>query len=125
QNLEAMYAHVPGLRVGVPATAQDAYSMLLAAVKCDDPTLVIENRGLYYGAAQMVEVDGAIEKAQGAKIAREGTDVTIVTWGAMLSRALDAAQELAEKHGISAEVINARWIAPFDWEALDTSIRKT
>ncbi|TEA79980.1 alpha-ketoacid dehydrogenase subunit beta [Allopusillimonas ginsengisoli] len=125
QNLEAFYAHVPGLRVGLPATAQDAYSMTLAAVKCDDPTLVIENRGLYYGEAQAVEIDGDIEAAQGAHIARPGKDVTIVTWGAMLSQALAAAETLAEKHDISAEVINARWVAPFDWKTLDESVSKT
>ncbi len=124
QNLEAFYAHVPGLRVGLPATAQDAYSMTLAAVKCDDPTLVIENRGLYYGAAQSVELDGEIEAAQGARIARAGKDITIVTWGSMLSQALAAAEQLAEQ-GISAEVINARWVAPFDWETLDESVAKT
>lgn len=125
QNLEAMYAHVPGLRVGLPATPQDAYSMLLAAVKSDDPTLVIENRGLYFGAAEAVEVDGAIEAAEGARIAREGTDLTLVTWGAMLERAVNAANELEQNHGISVEVINARWVAPFDWDTLNQSVAKT
>lgn len=124
QNLEAMYAHVPGLRVGVPATAQDAYSMLLAAIRCDDPTLVIENRGLYHAGDQTVDVDGPIEKVGGAFVPRQGKDVTIVTWGAMLAQALDAAQQL-EAQGVSAEVINARWIAPFDWETLLASVRKT
>ncbi|MYN13301.1 acetoin dehydrogenase [Pusillimonas sp. TS35] len=125
QNLEAFYAHVPGLRVGIPATAQDAYSMTLAAIKSDDPTLVIENRGLYHGASQTVEIDGDIEAAEGARIAREGSDITIVTWGAMLGQALAAAEELAATHGISAEVVNARWVAPFDWQALDKSVAKT
>lgn len=125
QNLEAFYTHVPGLRVGIPATAQDAYSMTLAAIKCDDPTLVIENRGLYYGSTQTIEIDGEIEAAQGAAIAREGSDITIVTWGAMLAQAMDAAEQLASAHGISAEVINARWLAPFDWKALHESVSKT
>lgn len=124
QNLEAMFAHVPGLRVGVPATAQDAYSMLLAAIRCDDPTLVIENRGLYHAGDQAVEVDGPIEDVGGARIARQGSDITIVTWGAMLAQVLDAAQQL-DGQGVSAEVINARWIAPFDWETLLASVRKT
>lgn len=125
QCLEAFYAHVPGLRVGLPATAQDAYTMTLAAIKCNDPTLVIENRGLYYGAAESVELDGDIEAAQGALVARAGKDITIVTWGSMLSQVLAAAEELDEQHGISAEVINARWVAPFDWKTLDESIAKT
>ncbi len=124
QNLEALFAHVPGLRVGIPATAQDAYSMLLAAIQCDDPTLVIEHRGMYHTAEQSVVVDGPIETAQGALVARAGTDVTIVSWGSMLARVLEAADVLAGK-GVSVEVINARWIAPFDWECLLTSVRRT
>ena len=125
QNLEALYAHIPGLRVGLPATAQDAYSMLLAAIKSNDPALIIENRGLYYGSAQPVEIEGEIESAQGAKIVREGKDVTILSWSAMLQQAEAAAQDLAQNHGISAEVINARWVAPFDWGTLNNSVRKT
>ena len=124
QNLAAMDAHVPGLRVGVPATAQDAYSMLLAAIRCDDPTLVIENRGLYHGDEQAVQIDGPIEDVGGAHVAHAGKDITIVTWGAILAQTLDAAKEL-ERQGISVEVINARWIAPFDWESLFASVRKT
>lgn len=124
QNLEAMYAHVPGLRVAIPATAQDAYSMLLAAIHSDDPTLIIENRALYHGEAQNVVIDGPVEPAEGAHVAREGRHLTIVTWGAMLHQALDAA-ELLLAEGIEAEVINARWIAPFDWATLMRSVRRT
>jgi len=124
QNLEAMFAHVPGLRVGLPATPQDAYSMLLAAIKCDDPTLVIENRGLYYGETAPVDLDADIEDASGARIARAGKDLTLVTWGSMLGQALQAAQMLADD-GIDVEVINARWVAPFDWETLNASVDKT
>ncbi|MCZ4314328.1 acetoin dehydrogenase [Comamonadaceae bacterium G21597-S1] len=124
QNLEALYAHIPGLRVGIPATAQDAYSMLLAAIRCDDPTLVIESRGLYHLDEQPVFLDGPIENAEGAHIVRDGSDVTIVTWGAMLAQALAAADELLV-HGVRAEVINARWIAPFDWATLFESVHRT
>ncbi|MEO7150321.1 MAG: transketolase C-terminal domain-containing protein [Burkholderiaceae bacterium] len=125
QNLEALYAHVPGLRVGIPTTAQDAYDMLLAAVRCDDPTLVIENRGLYHGAAEPVRIDGAIQPALGARIVRAGSDLTIVTWGAMLLRVLEAAARLKDESGVDVEVLDARWIAPFDWDTLYTSVRKT
>ncbi len=124
QNLEAIYAHIPGLRVGVPATAQDAYSMLLAAVRSDDPVMVIENRGMYHGAEQVVDVGGPIEDVGGARIAQEGKDVTIVSWGSMLFCALEAAALLAQQ-GVSAEVVNARWITPFDWETLFASVGKT
>ncbi|MDN8616872.1 alpha-ketoacid dehydrogenase subunit beta [Variovorax ginsengisoli] len=124
QNLEAMFAHVPGLRVGLPATAQDAYSMLLAAIRSDDPTLIIENRGLYHGDEQSVAIDGPIEAVGGAHVARAGSDLTIVSWGAMLGRALEAAA-LLEAQGVSVEVVNARWIAPFDWDTLLASVRRT
>ncbi len=124
QNLEALYAHVPGLRVGLAATAQDAYSMTLAAVACDDPTLVIENRGLYHGEKQKVTVGGAIPRIGGAEVMRAGGDVTILSWSAMLLQALSAADRLQEA-GVSAEVINARWLNPFDWDTLLASVRKT
>ena len=124
QNLEAFFAHVPGLRVGLAATAQDAYSMTLAAVSCNDPTLIIENRGLYHGEKQQVTVDGDIEPIGGARVARPGTDVTIVSWSAMLHQALAAAQAL-EAQGLSAEIIDARWLDPFDWDTLADSVRKT
>lgn len=124
QNLEALYAHVPGLRVGLAATAQDAYSMTLSAVRCDDPTLVIENRGLYHGDKQKVTMGGAIEPLGGAQVMRPGSDVTLLSWSAMLFQALAAADRLQEA-GVSAEVINARWLNPFDWDTLMASVRKT
>jgi len=124
QNLEALYAHIPGLRVGLAATAQDAYSMLLSAIHCDDPTLIIENRGLYHGEKQEVRVGGAIDPIGGATVMRPGTDLTILSWSAMLHQALAAAERLGER-GISAEVINARWLNPFDWDTLLASVRKT
>lgn len=124
QNLEALYAHIPGLRVGLAATAQDAYSMLLSAVRCDDPTLIIENRGLYHGEKKQVTIGGMIEPVGGAVIMRPGTDLTILSWSAMLHQAMAAAERLAEK-GIAAEVINARWLNPFDWATLFASVRKT
>jgi pyruvate/2-oxoglutarate/acetoin dehydrogenase E1 component len=125
QNLEALYAHIPGLYVGVPATPQDAYSMLLAAIHSDDPVLVIENRGLYYGEKVEIEVDAPIEDVGGARLAREGKDITIVTWGSMLDTVITAANDLEQAHGLDAEVVNARWITPFDWDLLEASVRKT
>jgi pyruvate/2-oxoglutarate/acetoin dehydrogenase E1 component len=124
QNLEALYTHIPGLRVGVPTTAQDAYSMLLAAAASEDPVLVIENRGLYHGAEQQLAVDGPVEPVGGARVRRNGRDITLLTWGAMQTRVMEAAESL-DKEGISAEVIDARWLNPFDWDALFSSVRKT
>lgn len=124
QNLEALYAHVPGLRVGLAATAQDAYSMTLSAVRCNDPTLIIENRSLYHGEKQKVTVGGAIAPIGGAQVMRQGNDVTLLSWSAMLFHALAAAERLQEQ-GVSAEVINARWLNPFDWDTLMASVRRT
>lgn len=124
QNLEALYTHIPGLRVGVPTTAQDAYSMLLAAAASDDPVLIIENRGLYHGSEQQLDVGGPVEAVGGARIRRPGKDITLLTWGAMQQRVLEAAAAL-EQDGISAEVIDARWLNPFDQDALDASVAKT
>lgn len=125
QNLEAMYAHVPGLRVGLPATPQDAHDMLLTGIACDDPALIIENRGLYHTLSAPVELGRQISHRFDAHIAREGQDLTIVTWGSMLHRAQAAAEALQAQHGLSAEVINARWVAPFDWDTLCRSVQKT
>lgn len=124
QNLEALYAHIPGIRIAMPGTVQDAYSLLVSAIACDDPVLVIENRGLYHGAPQSVVVDGPVEPIGKAQVLREGEQLTILSWGAMIHQALAAAATLQEQ-GISAEVIDARWIAPFDWACLWDSLRKT
>jgi acetoin:2,6-dichlorophenolindophenol oxidoreductase subunit beta len=124
QNLEALYTHVPGLVVGVPATPQDAYSMLVAAVYADDPVMVIENRSLYRTLEGDVKSGEMPEPCRGALIARPGTDLTIVTWGAMLHKALEAAEYLADE-GVQPEVINARWLLPFDLETTLASVSKT
>ena len=124
QSLEAFFAHVPGLRVCMPATAQDAHDLLMSAIQCDDPTIVIENRGLYFGPKQPVSLGGPVQPVGGAAVRREGSDVTIATWGAMLGRVLDAADQL-DADGVSAEVIDLRWIAPFDLPTVAESVRKT
>ncbi len=125
QNLEAMFAHVPGLRVGLPATVQDAYDMLLTGIACNDPSLIIENRGLYHTLTEPVTLNGPVQSSFDAHITRSGYDLTIVTWGSMLHRVHEAAHALQAEHGINAEVINARWLAPFDWPTLQQSVQKT
>ncbi len=124
QSLEAIFAHIPGLQVCMPATAQDAYDLLLSAVASDDPTLVIENRTLYHGAKTPVILDGAVQPIGTGVVRREGSDVTLVTWGAIQQRALDAAERL-EASGVSVEVIDLRWIRPVDIELVASSVRKT
>jgi pyruvate/2-oxoglutarate/acetoin dehydrogenase E1 component len=124
QNLEALFAHTPGLRIGMPATAQDAYDMLLTAVASDDPTLIIENRSLYFGQRTPVTLGGPIAPLGGARVARGGSDLTIVTWSAMLGRAMEAAEALAAE-GIDAEVIDLRWLNPLDTAAVAASVART
>lgn len=124
QNLEALLAHIPGLQVCIPAVAQDAYDLLLAAVASDDPTIVIENRTLYHGKKSDVVVGGEIPHVGEAVVRRKGDDVTVVTWGAMLHRVLDAAGRLADV-GINAEVVDLRWVRPCDLATVMDSVGST
>ncbi|MBB2742983.1 UNVERIFIED_ORG: pyruvate/2-oxoglutarate/acetoin dehydrogenase E1 component [Microbispora rosea subsp. rosea] len=124
QCLEALFLHVPGLRVCMPSTPQDAYDLLVTAVHCDDPVLVIENRSLYFGAKEEVTVGGPVQPMGGARVRRHGSDVTVVTWGAMTARVLDAADALAAD-GIEAEVLETPWLNPFDTEAVLASAGRT
>jgi pyruvate/2-oxoglutarate/acetoin dehydrogenase E1 component len=121
--VEAMLAHVPGLRIALPATPGDAYSLLLAAIANDDPVIVIEHRGLYSTKGD-VHLDAAIEEIGEARTLRPGTDVTLVALSRMVPEALRAADALAED-GVSVEVIDARWISPFDYEAVFASLERT
>jgi pyruvate/2-oxoglutarate/acetoin dehydrogenase E1 component len=81
QCLEAILAHIPGLQVGLPATVQDAYDMLVAAVYSDDPTIIIESRGLYRRFREEATLAGPVQSVGGARVRRPGSDVTLVTWG--------------------------------------------
>ncbi len=124
QSLEALLTHVPGIRVCLPATAQDAYDLLLAAIWCDDPVVVIENRNLYFAGRHEVATGGRVPSVGGAAVRRAGTDVTLLSWGAMVGQALAAADRLAADH-VQAEVIDARWLNPFDLATVLQSVRKT
>lgn len=124
QSLEAIFAHIPGLRVAMPSDPEQAYALLLAAVACDDPTIVIEHRAMYHTVSGGVFLDAPIEPVGGARIVRPGRDVTIVALGPMVQLALDGAAQLAEA-GIEAEVIDPRWIAPFDAETIVASVGRT
>lgn len=121
QCLEALLLHIPGLRVATPATPQDAYSILRAAVAASDPCVVIEARGLYQMAGP-VELSDEIEQIGKARLHRHGTDIAIVTWGTMLPVALAAADELA-RAGTSTSVLDLRWLCPLDEEALMNVVR--
>lgn len=124
QSLEALLLHIPGLRVAIPATAQAAYDLLLAAVWCEDPTIVIENRTLYFMEKEEVVLGTPIQLAGGAVVDVPGTDITLVTWGAMLHVARQAS-ELLDARGFHVEVVDARWLAPFDYKTVSESVRRT
>lgn len=123
QSLEAFFLHVPGLRVCSPWTAQDAYD-LLVAVHSDDPVIVIENRILYSAGAQDVVLDGPVQPLGGSRVRRAGTDATVVTWGAMTARVLDAAEQLAGE-GVAVEVLETPWLNPFPVDNVVDSARRT
>jgi len=122
QCLEAWLAHVPGLKVVCPSTPQDAYSLLRAAIDDPDPVIFVEHKGMY---GKKGEVDPSQSATIGsARIARAGTDVSIVTYGSTVDHALAAAAQL-EGDGISVEVLDLRSIQPWDQAAVMTSVART
>jgi 2-oxoisovalerate dehydrogenase E1 component len=120
QSLEALLAHVPGLRVGLPATPHDAYAMLRAAIADDDPCVVIESRVLYQLRGP-VDLDAPVELAAGASKVRDGSDLALLTWGRMRHDVLRAAEALAAE-GIEASITDLRWVSPLDAAAIAEAV---
>jgi pyruvate/2-oxoglutarate/acetoin dehydrogenase E1 component len=123
QSLEALYAHYPGLIVMTPATVEDAYSMLLEAIAIDDPVIFCEHKYLYYH----LKADSLPTQAMPAckaRIAREGRDLTIVAYSAMVHEALAAAEELAGE-GTEIEVLDLRTVKPLDTDTIIASVART
>jgi len=123
QSLEAWFAHVPGLKVVQPTTPHDAKGLLLAAIDDPNPVLIFEHK-LLYKTKGIVPVEPFRVPIGSAAVRREGTDLTIVASGVMVSRALAAAARLAEE-GISAEIVDLRSIRPIDFATIGASVRKT
>ena len=124
ESVEALFAHIPGIRVVCPSTPARAYGLLLAAIRDPDPVLFLEPVRIYRYAKQEVANDGKALPLDVCFLLREGTDVTIVTWGAMTVDTLKAATQLAAE-GISAEVIDLATISPIDSEAILDSVART
>lgn len=124
ESLDTLLGHIPGLKVVTPSTPYDAKGLLLAAIRDDDPVMFLEPSKIYRAFRQEVPEEDYTIPIGKAKVLKEGTDVTVVTWGAYVHEVLKADQLLAEE-GISAEIIDLRTISPIDRDTIIASVQKT
>lgn len=127
QNVEMAFFHTPGLKIVYPATAYDAKGLLKAAIRDDNPVIFEEHKGLYRAPAlrEVLPDEDYVVPLGKARTARDGSDVTIVTYGAMLHKSLEAAERLQDEDGVSVEVLDLRTLLPLDEEAIVESVKKT
>jgi len=124
ESTEAIFAHIPGLRVVIPSSPARAYGLLLAAIRDPDPVVFLEPTRIYRLNREEVADDGEELPLDVCYVLRDGTDLTLVTWGAMVKETLEAAQQLADE-GISAEVIDVATISPLDMDTIIESVART
>jgi pyruvate dehydrogenase E1 component beta subunit len=124
ESPEALFAHMPGLRVVIPSSPARAYGLLLAAIRDPDPVVFMEPKRIYRWQKEAVEDDGEALPLDVCFTLRDGTDLTLVSWGAMIKETLEAADQLAQR-GISAEVIDVATISPLDMDTIIESVSRT
>ena len=127
QSGESIFAHCPGLRVVYPCNAVDAAGLLRTSIRCDDPVLFLEHKHLYrqtYNKGAYPGSDFMIPFGSGS-LRREGTDVVVITWGALVQRSILAAQQAEERDGIHAAVLDLRTLMPYDWNAIAALVKQT
>jgi pyruvate/2-oxoglutarate/acetoin dehydrogenase E1 component len=125
QNPEAAFLHTPGLKIVYPATASDAKGLLKAAIRDDDPVLFFEHKYLYRRIKEEMPAGDHVVPIGKARIAREGKDLSIITYAATVWKALEAAEQLEREDGLSVEVLDLRTLLPMDDEAIVATVKKT
>lgn len=124
ESTEALFAHIPGLRVVIPSSPARAYGLLLAAIRDPDPVVFLEPKRIYRMFKQQVPDDGVALPLDKCFVLREGSDITLVTWGAMIHETMQCADKLAEE-GVHAEVIDVATVKPIDMNTILSSVEKT